>query len=78
MRVNIYSLCNLCQVVTVTPYESKDLIFYLCVTPQVVTVNPYEAVVSIIWAIKANPILGCSIENSRDIYKTYYTGQHEI
>ena len=26
------------------------------------------------WASEASPTLGCSIEISRDIYKTYYTG----
>ena len=30
------------------------------------------------WASEASPTLGCSIEISRDIYKTYYTGQRGI
>ena len=30
------------------------------------------------WASEASPTLGCSIEISRDIYKTYYTGQRVI
>ena len=30
------------------------------------------------WASEVIPTLGCSIEISRDIYKTYYTGQRVI
>ena len=37
-----------------------------------------ELNVNTCWASEASPTLGCSIEISRDIYKTYYTGQRGI
>ena len=47
----------------------------MCVMPDLL---PARASEQGNWASEASPTLGCSIEISRDIYKTYYTGQRVI